>query len=219
MTNREAARIDKILGAVLLALAVLFLLVAQRAGAAPDGGAPDGGTAVGVDTRTTSTETQRLSVRSAGREMAWVDEKGALHLPPNSDVGSDGVVHLSGDDDPSLGEVAHLVRLIVRAAKHKQWRYLVALVLVGLTFVARRFGAKKIPWLATDRGAVALHLGVALGSAMGSLLLSKTSLTADALADAGLNALAAAGGYAMLKKLLAPKRADDKKTVVAAGAA
>ena len=149
------------------------------------------------------------------------DPSMGMAIPARADLGvtvSETLTRFaSSDADPEVGEVAAFVRMIVGAAKHKQWRLLIGLLLIALTWGARKFGAKKFPWLATDRGGVALHIGLSLGMALASLLLSKMAINSDSVTDAITNGLIAAGGYSMLKKLWAPAKPD--RVVVAAGSA
>lgn len=184
---------NRLIVACLIATAIIFAAVVVDA----DAGAPrDGGTMV---------------ARDGGAIADPSMSTGPLPATRVSVLAGSGT-------DPEISDAVYFVRLIVSAAKHKQWRLLCGLGLVALTWALRRFGAKKIPWLATDRGGVALILGTSMLTAIASLALSKMAVNIDSLTDALTNGVIAAGGYAMLKKLWAPAE-KKKEVIVAAGAA
>jgi hypothetical protein len=94
---------------------------------------------------------------------------------------------------------------VYRAVADHDYKVAAALALVALVWAARTFGASKIPWLKTDRGGVALALGVSLAGAMASALMAHAKLTAHTFLVALQVGVLAAGGWTMVKRLLWPK--------------
>jgi len=97
-------------------------------------------------------------------------------------------------------------RAAYSAAKGGQWLALVALLIVGLVYVVRRWGAKLLPWLGTDRGGVASALvcGVLVSLAASAL---SGSLGVGSIVGAFEQAVIAVGGFTVLKKLIFPSDA------------
>lgn len=132
-----------------------------------------------------------------------------LELTPRADVAPPGVVIDDGGRDAETSMIIALARMIVDAAKHRNWRLLVGLALSLVVLVLRWIVVKKLPWprvsawVASDLGGVALLLLTSVATALSTLLLSRTALTADHVVDCLINALVAAGGYTTLKKLWA----------------
>ncbi len=104
--------------------------------------------------------------------------------------------------DPSTDPGAFFAALL-QAVQGRNWIILVGLACVGVTFLARRYASRLVPWFATDRGGVALALVIALLAAVGiDAADGKFSITSfiDALSLAMTNT----GGYVIIKKLFAP---------------
>ncbi len=99
------------------------------------------------------------------------------------------------------------VTSVLNAAKGGQWRLLAGLLLSLLVWGARSYGAKWVPWLKTDRGGAALVLGAALLGGLATVLSGDSSLSLATLANALSMAFSAAGGWVIVKKLLAPSDA------------
>ena len=122
--------------------------------------------------------------------------------------------------DPDIGAAVAIARAIIDAARHKHWRLLVALCLSVLVFGLKWLGTNKAPWpwlrsfLTTDRGGAALLFLTAVVGALSTLLLAKAAVTVDVVIDALVNAVMAAGGYTLLKRLVGPGK---KAIVIAAG--
>ncbi len=106
----------------------------------------------------------------------------------------------SGDD----GSLLDLLRPVFDAITHGQYYLGAALALVFLCTLARRYGAKRFPFLATDAGSAALVLVGAFGGALatGLAAVGTNALTFALALAAGKVALAAAGGYSLIKKLV-----------------
>jgi hypothetical protein len=91
---------------------------------------------------------------------------------------------------------------VLAAVTSGNWALLAALVLVGVVFLARRFGAKRVPFLATARGGALLALLGGVAGAIATALASGGPVSV-ALVLSGLQVgFLAAGGWTVLKKLL-----------------
>lgn len=108
----------------------------------------------------------------------------------------------SPDDDPGA-----FVSSVLNAAKAGQWRLLAGFLLVGLVWAARKWGSGAVPWLKTDRGGAALVLVLALLGGIATTLLSGQAFAWGLLVNSLSMAFTAAGGYAVLKKILWPSDA------------
>lgn len=95
------------------------------------------------------------------------------------------------------------------AVKSGQWWLLASLIVVAITFVARKWGAKVIPWLKTDRGGTVLAFAVAFLGGLAHAVAAEGSPSWEMLQTSLKVALGAVGGYTGLRKTLFP---SDKKT-------
>lgn len=105
---------------------------------------------------------------------------------------------------PDAESLIDLARPVLAAVKSGQGYAAAALALVLMTALARRFGAKRWPWLNSDAGGSLLTLVGSFGGAVA------TALAAGSLPTLGLAwtafgvAVAASGGYTMVKRLIVP---------------
>jgi hypothetical protein len=118
------------------------------------------------------------------------------------------------DPDASL---AGFAGALYSAFQAKNWSVLIALVLVGLVYLARRFGSKLWPFLGTDRGGALLSLvsGLAV-SVFAAASSSGAHSVLQVLGSGLLMALTASGTYVLVKKLLFPSGADQVQALQAA---
>lgn len=107
----------------------------------------------------------------------------------------------SSTDSSSLLE---LLKPVYDAVTAKNYALAGALGLVALVALIKRYLGGRIPWLHSDAGGATTTLLMAFGTAMATSLAPGAHLSFDMAKGALLVAFAAAGGYAMLKKLLAP---------------
>lgn len=97
-----------------------------------------------------------------------------------------------------------LAKPILSAVMSGQWAAGAALALVLIVALARKYGAKRFPFLTTDAGGTALTLVGSFGGALATALLAGT-VPSLGLAYAALGiAVAASGGYTMIRRLVAP---------------
>lgn len=114
----------------------------------------------------------------------------------------------AGDD----GSLLDLLRPVFDAITHGQYYLGVALALVFLCTLARRYGSERFPFLATKMGAAALVLVGSFGGALatGLAAIGTNALSWALVLGASQVALAAAGGYSLLSNLLVdPLLASD----------
>jgi hypothetical protein len=118
--------------------------------------------------------------------------------------------------DPE-GNLAGFAAAVYQAFAAKNWGVLIALVLVGLVYLARHFGAKLWPFLGTDRGGALLSLVGGLGlSVFAAATSSGAHGVLQVLGTGFLMAITASGAYALLKKLLFPSGSDQVQALQAA---
>lgn len=91
------------------------------------------------------------------------------------------------------------------AVKSGQWWLLASLIVIAATFVARKWGAKVIPWLKTDRGGTVLAFSVAFLGGLAHAVAAEGSPSWEMLQTSLKVALGAVGGYTGLRKTLFPK--------------
>lgn len=91
---------------------------------------------------------------------------------------------------------------ILSAAKAGHYAYAAALALVVGVTLARRYGAGKLPWLASDTGGAVLSFAGALGAAFASALATGGAVSLSLVWAAVGVAVTASGGYTLAKKLL-----------------
>jgi hypothetical protein len=118
--------------------------------------------------------------------------------------------------DPE-SNLADFAGAVYQAFAAKNWGVLIALVLVGLVFLARHFGSKAWPFLGTDRGGALLSLVGGLGlSVFAAATAAGTHTVLQVLGTGLLMTVTASGTYVLVKKLLFPSGADQVQALQAA---
>lgn len=105
--------------------------------------------------------------------------------------------------DPSQ-DPGGVIASLLAAAKAGQWRLLAGLVLSLLVWAARTWGSGAVPWLKTDRGGAVLVLFLALLGGIATSLAGNGPFGLSLLVNSLSIAFTAAGGFAVVKKILAP---------------
>lgn len=114
-----------------------------------------------------------------------------------------GTAFAAGAVTPDDGSLLDLAKPVLEAVKGGQYWLAASLTLVFACAVARRYGMKRFPFLGSDAGGAALVL---LGSFGGA---TATSLAAGALPSLAMAwtalqiGIMAAGGFSLVKKLIA----------------
>lgn len=101
-------------------------------------------------------------------------------------------------DQSTLGE---LVRAVAEAFRGGQYAFAGSLALVLAVAATRKYGSKRVPWLASDMGGAMLTLVGAFGASMAATLSGGASPSWHMAWTATGIAVSAAGGYALIKKL------------------
>ncbi len=118
--------------------------------------------------------------------------------------------------DPE-GNLADFAGAVYQAFATRNWGVLIALVLLGLVFLARHFGSKVWPFLSTDRGGALLSLVGGLGiSVFAAATAAGTHTLLQVLGTGLLMTVTASGTYVLVKKLLFPSGADQVQALQAA---
>jgi hypothetical protein len=105
--------------------------------------------------------------------------------------------------DPGV-DAGAFIKSAFDAAQRGDYRMFAALALIGVVYVARKYGA-KVPgkigaFAASDRGGAALALGLAIVGGVSHALLAARPLGLSMLVSAVYISFLAAGGYSLVKK-------------------
>lgn len=103
---------------------------------------------------------------------------------------------------PSDGTWLDALRPVFDAIVGGHYLAAAALALVAATAMLSRYGSKRLPFLGTGAGKAMLVLVGSFGGAVGSAALGGATLSLGLLWTAVKVAVAAAGGYSLLKELL-----------------
>jgi hypothetical protein len=120
---------------------------------------------------------------------------------------------------PDPSNIETFARVVFNAVMTKNWALVAALAVVGLVFVARKYLAPKVPFLATGRGGALLVMVTSLAGAIANAVLAGAPFNVGLLLKAAGVAFTAAGGFAMAKKLIFGDDAAAVQRVEAAGLA
>lgn len=93
--------------------------------------------------------------------------------------------------DPSIG----LIKEIIQAAKAGQWLVVGGLMLIPIIWVARKFGAKFVPWFKTSVGGMVLAFGVSFLTIVGAAFVEGMGFSIGLVGAAFSAGLVAAGGW------------------------
>jgi hypothetical protein len=114
------------------------------------------------------------------------------------------------DDGPAI------LNQLLDAIGSGNWRLVASLIVVGLVWLMRRFATRVHPWFGTDRGGVAVALlGGLLAVAAGELAAGR-GFTVQTVANGISLAIAAAGGWVMVRRLVSPPDAANVANAPAA---
>lgn len=110
---------------------------------------------------------------------------------------------------PSPDDPGAFLTALLAAVQGGQWLVVGILATIGIVYLARRFGAKYVPFLATRRGGALLLLLSSIVSALAVPLLSGTALTLNVIIDVLITGVGAAGGRTIFRSLLLNGTAAD----------
>jgi hypothetical protein len=136
----------------------------------------------------------RVAIADSGDPVpTWIAD-----AAPSEGATAEVTVPDPGEDTGGFAEATY------SAIKAGQWLVAAGLVLIGLVYLARRFGGKVWPFLATDRGGVVATLVLSLvGAVAHSLAVGEPMSLAMLMAALGV-AWTASGGWSQLRRLFAP---------------
>jgi hypothetical protein len=113
---------------------------------------------------------------------------------------------MDGLDSPETAQT--LIQLAFDAVSRGDARVVAALAAVGSVWWLRRWGAKHLPWLATDRGGAALSLAVGVAGSVLHGLAAGQGVSLDLLWQGVQTALVSSGLWTVGRKLA--KAGGDK---------
>ena len=114
------------------------------------------------------------------------------------------------EDDP-IGFLGKLVQVIRDGEWQIATRMIVASILIGLVYFARRFG-KKLEFFRSDRGGPILVFGISFGGFIGASLLAASPIDLKLFLTATEVGLMAIGGFIGLRRVLWPKPTEELPT-------
>lgn len=105
--------------------------------------------------------------------------------------------------EPSDGSVLDLLQPLLEAFKSGRYAYAGSIVLVVAVALTRKYLGDRVAWLHTDRGSATLTVAGSFGATLAVRLAAPSAVLTSSMAwDALVIAAIAAGGYAMIKKLV-----------------
>lgn len=142
--------------------------------------------------------------------MGTVDAAVAVGTQAPSSAATPAATLPDLDRDPS----GALMKLL-EALRTRDWRILAAIVLVGVTWLTRRYAGKKVPWLQTDRGGVVVVLMLGVFGGVATALAARSPVTPGLLVDGIFNALMSAGIWTALRKAFPSVFGSGAKPLIA----
>jgi hypothetical protein len=137
-----------------------------------------------------------LALAGVGAGIAWAD--------PDA-----GVVKIAADAGPAVAAVLPnpdnsdaFLKSVFDAVMSKNWMWTGALGVIALVWLIRKFGAKKLPFLATDRGGALLVMVTSLLGAAATALGAGKPITGDVFRQALMLGFMGAGGFTWVKRML-----------------
>ena len=121
------------------------------------------------------------------------------------------VLVLAQVPDPGADPAAFLSALLL-ATRGGQWIVVGILATIGIVYLARRFGAKYVPFLGTRRGGALLLLISSVVTALATPILAGTPINLSVLLDVLITGIGAAGGRTIFRTLLTGGSAADAPT-------
>jgi len=122
-------------------------------------------------------------------------------LAPAMMLPDGGVITATDADDINVGTVA---KDIIDAGRTKNWKLLIAGLVILLTWGVRLFGGKFIPFLKTDRGGVATALVIATVGALFNAWKAGVGISVQLFIDAASMGVFSIGGFTAAKKVFFP---------------
>lgn len=128
---------------------------------------------------------------------------GALAVLGAGSLAFTATAHAASVAEPSDGSLWDLLSPLLEAFKSGRYAYAGSIALVAAVALTRKYAGDLVPWFHTDRGGATLALLGSFGATLMVRLAAPTAaLTASMAWDAFMIAFIAAGGYAMVKKLV-----------------
>jgi hypothetical protein len=92
---------------------------------------------------------------------------------------------------------------LITAVQGHHWGVVIGFVLTGVTYALRTWVLPKWAFIQTDRGGAIFAIGVAVVSTLATELIAGVTAWTSIL-DALAAAMSSAGGYSLVKKIIAP---------------
>lgn len=125
---------------------------------------------------------------------------------------------LAADVPSPDADASGWLKALYAAATGGEWKVLAGLVLLGVMFAARTWGAKVVPWFATKTGGLVLAFVISLAGTMGLALAAGAAVSLATVVSALGTAAAAAGVWEWVKTYLPSVQASNDKTKTEAAA-
>lgn len=100
---------------------------------------------------------------------------------------------------PQPDDAADYIGALAAATKGGQWRVLSALVILGVVWALRKWGAKWVPWFATKWGGITLALSMGILAQFVTDLTGPSALTWTFVVNGLVQGALASGAWSMIK--------------------
>lgn len=140
-------------------------------------------------------------IPGAAGVSAPVSTAPAVLGPSDEPSSTTGVIVESGDLEE---EPIRYAAQLLDAIRDRDWRLVVSLALIGIVFLARRFG-RRLKYLRGDRGGVLLTFAVASLATVSATLAADEPFRFESVLAALSMGLTAIGGYVGVRRLLWPR--------------
>lgn len=120
-----------------------------------------------------------------------------------------GVAVAAGAAEASDGSLMDLFTPVVDAFRGGDYPFAAAVMLVFLVAVTKKYGGNRFPFLASGKGNALLVLLGSFGGAMATALAGEGTLSGHVAWTATGIAVAAAGGYSLIKTLIVEPLQDS----------
>ena len=107
---------------------------------------------------------------------------------------------VAGTPDP--GNLTSFAQTAFSAVTSHNWALVASLAVIAVVYVLRKFAGPKLKWITTDRGGAFLVIVVSVAGALANALLAGAHVGWGVLLTALQVGLGAAGGWAVVRKLL-----------------
>lgn len=149
-----------------------------------------------------------LALVSLGARFSWAGPDAAVAVVAQADAAPAALADAGPVGPatlPTLDNSDAFMKNAFDAVMSKNWTMVTALALIAFVWLLRKFGSKRLPFLATDRGGAMLVMVTSVLGALATALGAGRPVSGDVLRQAVTLGFLAAGGWTWVKKVMRPK--------------